>query len=136
MKTVEKTVKGKEFESLKEKLRKAVELEGFSILSEYDFKRILTSKGKKCDSNVYVVDICNPSNAEKILSLDSSVGIHLPCKMGIFEEDDAYKVIYVEPTSFIEKSSPEMLRILKDVGDALKRISTSLIRSQERGEGT
>ncbi|WP_036224538.1 DUF302 domain-containing protein [Mesoaciditoga lauensis] len=129
MKMIKKTLKGKDFESLKEDFKNAIETEGFSILAEYDFKKILTSKGKKCDSNVYVVDICNPSNAEKILLLDTSIGIYLPCKMGIFEENGAYKVVYVQPTSFIESASSEMLEILKDVGDALERISMALSSS-------
>ena len=129
MKMIKKTLKGKDFESLKEDFKNAIGTEGFSILAEYDFKKILTSKGKKCDSNVYVVDICNPSNAEKILLLDTSIGIYLPCKMGIFEENGAYKVVYVQPTSFIESASSEMLEILKDVGDALERISMALSSS-------
>ncbi len=126
MKMVKKNVSERNFESLKALLKKAILKEGFSILSEYDFKKILTSKGMKCNGNAYVIDMCNPSNAEKILASEISLGINLPCKIGIFEEKDRYNVIYPEPTSIIKTEDPGVQSSLNEISGVLKRIIATL----------
>lgn len=126
MEMVKKNVNGRDFENLKALLKDAILKEGFSILSEYDFKKILTSKGMKCNGNAYVIDMCNPSNAEKILASEMSFGINLPCKIGIFEEDDGYNVIYSEPTSIIKTEDAEVQSSLNEISDVLKRITAAL----------
>lgn len=124
MKTVKRNVSGRDFENLKTLLKKAILKEGFSILAEYDFKKILTSKGMKLEGNAYVVDMCNPSNAEKILASKRTFGIYLPCKIGIFEEENGeYSVIYPDPLSSIETDNPVVQTSLKEVSNVLKRIA-------------
>ncbi len=126
MEMIKRNVNGKDFESLKALLKNAILKEGFSILSEYDFKKILTSKGMKCDDNAYVIDMCNPSKAEKILASKISFGINLPCKIGIFEEKDGYTVIYPDPVSIIKSEDSTVQSSLNEISGALKRISLAL----------
>ncbi len=125
MKIMKKNVNGKNFESLKELLRDAILREGFSILSEYDFGKILASKGMKCNGNAYVINMCNPSIAEKILNSNVTFGIHLPCKVGIFEGKNGYTLIYPEPTSTIESEDPIVQSSLNKINEALRKISES-----------
>ncbi len=126
MKMVKRNVKERNFENLKTLLKEAILKEGFSILSEYDFKKILSSKGMKCDGNAYVIDMCNPSNAEKILTSKISFGINLPCKIGVFEEKDGYTVIYPDPLSIMKTDDPMVKSSLREISDALRRISSAL----------
>ncbi len=126
MEMIKKSVSGRDFESLKTILKDAISKEGFSILSEYDFKKILTSKGMKCAGDAYVIDMCNPSNAERILSSEMSLGINLPCKIGIFEEKGGYSVIYPNPVSIIKTEDSTVQNSLNEISDVLKRIVTAL----------
>ncbi len=126
MEMVKRNVNGRDFENLKALLKEAILKEGFSILSEYDFKKILSSKGMKCDGNAYVIDMCNPSNAERILASKISFGINLPCKIGVFEEKDGYTVIYPDPLSIMKTDDPMVQSSLSEISDALRRISLAL----------
>ncbi|MGC8503157.1 DUF302 domain-containing protein [Desulfurella sp.] len=102
MKLIDRKVTKENKELLIGNLKEESLKEGFSILSEYNFNTILEKKGFQTDKKAYILEICNPSIAKEVLFLDPIAGINLPCKLGVFEKDDGYHVIYMDPESLAE----------------------------------
>lgn len=125
MKFVEKKLKSKDFESLKNALKEFVKQENFAILAEHDFGSILKSKGKDIKKNAIVFDICNASKAQEILTISAIEGINLPCKIGIFEESDGYRVAYLDPKT-IETKEAKLKAIFDEISGVLEKIAVNL----------
>ncbi|BBJ28467.1 DUF302 domain-containing protein [Athalassotoga saccharophila] len=125
MKVVERKIKTKDFEVVKNKLKDLVNSHNFAVLAEHDFGAILKSKGKNLGKNAIVFDICNASKAHEILTISPIEGINLPCKIGIFEESNGYHVAYLDPKA-IETNDESLKSIFKEISGVLEEISLKL----------
>ncbi len=65
---------------------KAKEL-GFGILKEYSFKKMLNEKGFPIEKDITVFELCNPSAAQKALTLHPELSVYLPCRISLYEKD-------------------------------------------------
>ena len=77
-KSVEEAVKSLE-ENLKEKQ--------FGVLWQFDVKETLESKGLDYEKPFMILEVCNPKEAQKVLTANQKVGYMLPCKMVVYEDD-------------------------------------------------
>ncbi len=125
MKTMDVKLKAGDFEGLKKNLKNELEKGGFSILSEYDFRKILNSKGKKCDRNVYVVEACEAGRASEVLDVDPGMGSILPCRISLIEKEDGYHMSYLDPAS-IDISNPRASKIMSEIGALMSKIGNYL----------
>lgn len=90
------------FEAALESLKSALGPYGFGVLWEMNFKDKLQEKGFDFEPNFKVLEVCNPSKAEKVLKADISAGYFLPCKMVVYEKDKTIFIGMLKPTSLIE----------------------------------
>lgn len=64
-----------------EDLQQAVKREGFGVLHIYDLQETLRSKGHDLPESCYILEICQPQQAVKVLSEDMGMNIALPCRV-------------------------------------------------------
>lgn len=101
---------------------------GFGVLASIDVRKLIKEKlGEHMDSFV-ILDICSPRHAKKALDAHKEVGLILPCKATVYEDNGKVYVSLFKPTSAINILGFEDLNSLamtveKELGGALDAIS-------------
>ena len=84
--------------SLEENLKS----EGFGVLWNFNLTAKLQEKGMEFNTPYTVLEVCNPKEAQHILSENLLAGYFLPCKIVVYEDDHVIKVGMPKPSSLIE----------------------------------
>ncbi|HSI68568.1 MAG TPA: DUF302 domain-containing protein [Planococcus sp. (in: firmicutes)] len=82
--------------------------EKFGVLWNFDLTAKLQEKGTDFDTPYTILEVCNPQEANRVLSEDLMVGYFLPCKIVVYEENGATKIGMPKPSaliSMVEKDS-------------------------------
>lgn len=110
-KEVDEAIKSLE-ESLKEKK--------FGVLWQFDIKAKLQEKGLDFDQSYHVLEVCNPHEAQRVLSQNQMVGYFLPCKIVVYEDSGTTKIGMPRPTNLIEMVNDQSIKDLaKDIEERL-----------------
>jgi len=59
----------------------------FSVLHSYNFSEILAGKGFPIKREVFVFEICRAPMASKMLAVNPSFAIFMPCRIAVYEEN-------------------------------------------------
>jgi len=73
-------------ETVKEEMLEHAKAEGFGILGNYEFKKILQSKGLDLNKEITGYEICNPKAAQDVMSEYPEISVFLPCRISVYEE--------------------------------------------------
>jgi uncharacterized protein (DUF302 family) len=99
------------FEQAEERIRAALQGQGFGVLTEIDVKATLKKKLDVDFRRYKILGACNPPLAHKAMSTDPLIGLMLPCNVILYEEDDG-----TVTTSFA--NPVEMFKIVNHPGVA------------------
>lgn len=95
--------------------------EKFGVLWNFDLTAKLQEKGEDFDTPFTVLEVCNPQEANKVLSEELLVGYFLPCKIVVYEDGDTTKIGMPRPTALIDMVENEQLKaIAEDIEQRLK----------------
>ena len=83
-------------------LEESLKSEGFGVLWNFDLTAKLQEKGMEFNTPYTVLEVCNPKEAQHVLSENLLAGYFLPCKIVIYEDDHVTKVGMPKPSSLIE----------------------------------
>jgi uncharacterized protein (DUF302 family) len=106
-----------------DKVKVALKENGFGTLYELNFKDKFLEHGLDYPNDFFVLEVCNPSYARKILEISKDVGYFLPCKVVVYE-DDGVKIGMIKPS--------EMLHMITDKSEAVdiaKEVESILMKS-------
>jgi uncharacterized protein (DUF302 family) len=94
-----KTLKGT-LETIRPKVEDALKQQGFGILTEIDVKATLKKK-LDVDFVPYVIlGACNPHLAHQALTIETEIGLLLPCNVIIYQMDEGHvRVAVFDPKS-------------------------------------
>ncbi|PID25446.1 DUF302 domain-containing protein [Sporosarcina sp. P7] len=84
--------------------------EKFGVLWNFDLTAKLQEKGTDFDIPYTILEVCNPQEANRVLSEDLLVGYFLPCKIVIFEEEGTTKIGMPKPSALIEMVNNDSLK--------------------------
>ncbi|MFU8860941.1 MAG: DUF302 domain-containing protein [Cyclonatronaceae bacterium] len=87
----------KSFEQASADLETAVKNHGFGVLHIHDIGAILRSKGFEFGEECRVFEVCNPGQANKILSIDMRMNMALPCRISVYTENGKSKIGLIKP---------------------------------------
>lgn len=76
------------FDEAIERIREALKIEGFGVLSEIRLDEKLKEKLGVDFRRYVILGACNPSLAYKTLQEDINIGLLLPCNVIVYEADD------------------------------------------------
>jgi len=82
-------------------LQTAVAEHKFGVLNILDLQRTLKSKGQDLAHSCFILDVCNPVQAVKVLNEDMSMNIALPCRVSVYEEGGTTKIAMVKPMAML-----------------------------------
>jgi len=97
---------------------------GFGILHQYDLKKTLAGKGVDLPQECRILDVCNPTQAARVLTEDMGMNVALPCRISVYEDGGQTCIGMVKPTAMLASlsNSQELKRVAADVELAITRM--------------
>jgi uncharacterized protein (DUF302 family) len=109
-------------------IKKALEKEGFGIISEIDLKSTFNKKLQVEFYNYHILGACNPQYALKALTYEDKIGTMLPCNIIVQEKTkNTIEVSAINPVVSMQAVINEKLVPLAyEISEKLKRFIDSL----------
>jgi uncharacterized protein (DUF302 family) len=107
----------KPFEQASTDLESAVGRHGFGVLHVHDLGSTLRSKGIAFEEQCKVFEVCNPTQAAKVLSADMRLNMALPCRISVFTEKGRTKIGLIKPVQMLSALShdPALVEVSEEV---------------------
>ncbi len=104
------------------RVKSALKEHGFGTLYELNFKEKFEEHNLDYPNDYYVLEVCNPGYARRILDISSDVGYFLPCKIVIYKTDEV-RVGMIKPSEmlYLVTDNPKAMMLAKEVEDILKK---------------
>ncbi len=98
---------------------------GFGTLHVYDLKETLTAKGFPQTKACFVLEVCNPAQANRVLGHDFGMNIALPCRISVYEDGGQTRIGMIRPKAMLEMLSDAPA--LKDVAEEVEATMIRII---------
>lgn len=117
-----------DFENAIDRVSKALQTEGFGILTDIDVKATLKEKIDVDFKKYRILGACNPTFAHKALQVEDQIGIMMPCNVTVIEQDNGHVDISImDPTAaFNVIENDELQPFAKELKQKLERCLTYL----------
>ena len=114
----------KTFEQTTEDLKTAVAKHGYGVLHVHDLAEIFKQKGVEFDQQCQVFEVCNPTQAKRVLENDMKLSMALPCRIAVFTENEEVKVGMIHPEKMITDLSNNeiIMEVAKEVDATMRQI--------------
>lgn len=119
------------FQDVLEKVTKNLQQQGFGIITAIDMKDTFKQKLNVDFRNYKILGACNPQFAYKAISLESHIGLMLPCNVVVQEhENGEVEVTAVNPLEAIDKGmrTPLLNDLAREVDNRLRAAIDDLHR--------
>ncbi|WP_419956515.1 DUF302 domain-containing protein [Neobacillus niacini] len=103
-------ISDKTIEGAIQSLEKSLQEEKFGVLWMFDIKEKLQEKGLEFSKEFKVLEVCNPVEAQRVLSENEMAGYFLPCKMVVYEHEGKTKIGMPKPTALISLLNDERMK--------------------------
>jgi uncharacterized protein (DUF302 family) len=105
-------------------LELAVVKNGFGILHVHNLGATLRNKGIEFKEECKVFEVCNPTQAAKVLSADMRLNMALPCRVSVYTEQGKTKIGFIKPQKMLSSLSqdPALAQTGKEVEDKIIKI--------------
>ncbi|GAB3800348.1 DUF302 domain-containing protein [Virgibacillus kimchii] len=117
----------KSMEEAIQSLEESLKEDKFGILWQFDIKETLNNKGFEFDQPYRVLEVCNPKEAQRILTKNQLIGYFLPCKIVVYEEERKRKIGLPKPTALMELAGDDSLKEI--AGDVENRLIKAIDKS-------
>lgn len=106
-----------------ERARRALQEQGFGIITEIDAKATFKKKLDKDFDNYLILGACNPNWAFQVLNRNKEIGLLLPCNVLVYEQKGKVIVSALLPMKLISKLEDfsEMRDIAEQADGALRK---------------
>jgi len=94
----------------------------FGVLGVHNLKQKMNEKGVAFERECRVFEVCNPSQAKKVLEGNMQISTALPCRVSVYEEAGKTKIATILPTALIGLFGNEALN------SVAHEVETSLIQ--------
>lgn len=114
----------KTFNEACKSLEASIKHHGYGLLHTYDFNEIFKAKGVDFDKDCMIFEVCNPSQAKRVMDHDMKLNMALPCRISVYTENDEVKIGMVSPLKMINVLSRDetALEVAHEVDATLKQV--------------
>jgi len=117
-----------DFDKVVDKVQELAKEKGFGVMAVHDVRASLAKKDIKF-SPYKIVEICNPAYAAHALEKDINLGLLMPCKVNVYEEEGKVKVSGILATVLSSFTSEDLGDIPEKVTATIKEIVDQAARS-------
>jgi uncharacterized protein (DUF302 family) len=116
-----KTVQADNMETIESRTTEVLKAQGFGIVEEIDFQKILKNKLDIDHKPYKVLGACNPPFANEALNADRHIGALLPCNVTIQQTEDGFEVSAIDPVQMMKESESDAVKeIAEEIQGKLK----------------
>ncbi len=116
-----------DFATAVDRVKSALQAEGFGVLSEIDVAATLQAKLGVEIPPYLILGACNPPLAHRALSADPDIGALLPCNVVLRQTGDAVTVAFMDPAAVLGiVDVPGVAELAGEVREKLLRVRDSL----------
>lgn len=90
-----------------EALEEAVAKHGFGVLHIHDLGNTLRNKGVEFTEECRIFEVCNPTQASRVLSSDMRLNMALPCRISVYTERGKTKIGMIPPSDLLSSLSDD-----------------------------
>ncbi|MED0680873.1 DUF302 domain-containing protein [Aneurinibacillus thermoaerophilus] len=90
-------------------LETSLKEEQFGVLWRFNLREKLKEKGFDFEREYVVLEVCNPAEANRVISENVFAGYFLPCKIVVYEVDGKTKIGMPKPTAFMNMLEDDAL---------------------------
>jgi uncharacterized protein (DUF302 family) len=121
---ISKNIAPQDFLAAKDKITDALKTEGFGVLTEIDIQATMKKKLDKNYKPFLILGACNPTYADKVLSIDPNMSAMLPCNVSLRELDNGeIEISAVDPIAAMASlGNPLIEPLARDVQEKLARV--------------
>lgn len=110
------------FEDVVPRVKSALQVEGFGVLTEVDVKRTLHDRLGVDFRDYVIIGACNPPLAHRALGGDLDAGVLLPCNVVVYADGDSSVVSIFDPEAGMQLlDSPEVAAVATEARERLSR---------------
>lgn len=116
------------YEDAVDKVKDALQKEGFGVLTTIDIRDTLRQKLNAEFRKYIILGACNPPLAHRALQAELEIGLLLPCNVVVYESDAGETIVSaVDPVSAMGSAeSPALKAIAEEVRGKLNNVIQSL----------
>ena len=104
-------------------LQEAVTRHKFGVLHIHDLQQTMAKKGVDFAHPCRIFEVCNPHQAEKVLSRNLDISTALPCRISVYEREGQVTLSTIQPTMMLQMFGVEGLeQVAKEVEDTIYAI--------------
>jgi uncharacterized protein (DUF302 family) len=121
------------FDEAVQKAIQSLQQQGFGIITTIDLKETLKQRLNIDFRQYRILGACNPQFAYKAISLESHIGLMLPCNVVVQEhENGEIEVSAINPLETIDKTTitPQLTAIAEEVSNSLRAAVDNLHRTK------
>lgn len=107
---------------------KALQQEGFGVLSDIDVAAALKKKLNKDIPPYRILGACNPPLADRAITIEPSIGLLLPCNVVVRQDDAGQVHVEFMDTDAVLKlvDKPEITGLASEVRQRLERVMAAI----------
>jgi uncharacterized protein (DUF302 family) len=110
-------------DEVRKKLEAAIAANKFGLLGVYNLKEKLAAKGVPFDRECLIFEVCNPTQAKKVLEANMSISTALPCRISLYEQAGRVRVSTLKPTAILALfGTPDLEQVAEYVENTILRI--------------
>ena len=115
-------------EQAETKVREALAVEGFGVLTEIDVQKVMKAKLDIDRTGYKILGACNPNLAHEAIEAEPDIGLLLPCNVLLREEDGGkVNVSFMDPVAVLGMvDNPKIAEVAPLVQSKLKSVAASL----------
>ena len=101
-------------------LREAAARHKFGVMAVHNLKETMAAKGVDFQGECQIYEVCNPLQAKRVLEVNGSASVALPCRISIYRAGDGYRIATLLPTAMLKMlNMPDLAPVAEEVETAI-----------------
>lgn len=118
----------KSLETVCEKLPEIAQKHKFGVLGTHDLKQKMESKGVAFSRECRVFEVCNPQQAQAVLTKSIEISTALPCRIAVYVEHGRTTLATIRPTALLTMfNTPEAADVARSVEATMTQIMDDVV---------
>ena len=95
----------------------------YGVLHIHNLTETLRKKGHPIDRECRILEVCNPQQAVRVLGVDMTMNMALPCRVSVYEDEGTTRIGMIRPAAMLG-----MLSDSEDLRNVATQVEADLIR--------
>lgn len=105
----------------------------FGVLGTHNLKQKMESKGVEFARECRVFEVCNPKQAQAVLTRSIEISTALPCRIAVYEEDGRTVLATIKPTALLNMfDTPDAAAVAQSVEQTMTQIMDEVVATDRK----